>query len=218
MNNQNQNRRFDGFNGSNRRTNAGVNNGNVKNINNQANMRRPSQSMPIPMKNGEGKGKSIVKKYLKEMTTMPEELRNKPKEKIRLHTIKEKVKKPLPIGFIVMVLIFTALFMYTINDFVRINEFTIEIADMKNQLQELEAERKELAVALDAKNDLIAIEKRAKELGMVKKDQVDKEYIENENEDKIELNVPESSENVHSLFTLMNSLKTNFRAIMEYIN
>ncbi|MBE6631606.1 MAG: hypothetical protein E7623_02770 [Ruminococcaceae bacterium] len=162
--------------------------------------------------------KSKISKYMTVFTTTPEDISNKPKEKIRFHTVRNKEKKPLPISFIAMALVFTAFFMVILIDFVKINEFTIEIAEMRAAVEDLEEEKKELSLAIESKNDLIAIERRAKELGMVKKDQVDKEYIEGENDDKIEMSIPSEENKVNSLFTLLNALGDNFRGIMEYIN
>ena len=126
-----------------------------------------------------------------------------------VHTVKTAAA-PFPITTLLLALVCTALLMFTIYNFVIINEYTVTVSNLKNQVSSLAAEEKELSLALDRKNDLLLIEQIAsEELGMVKLDQVSKKYITLEKEDKIEVADDSDTENINIFGEIMSAMGNN---------
>lgn len=76
--------------------------------------------------------------------------------------------------------------MYMIFNYVKINEHTSAVSDLKKEIATLSAEKDDLTAKLDRKNDLTYIEKVAKEqLGMVKIDEIIKKYVTMDPDDVI---------------------------------
>jgi len=100
----------------------------------------------------------------------------------------------------------------------QINEFTQDISALQNELSELQKQEQDLRKDVEFKNDLRVVENIAvNELGMVKADQVNKQYVVIGNEDKIEVVEPETTED-SLVNTVMSSIAQNFRELVEYIN
>ncbi len=101
-------------------------------------------------------------------------LRTEPK----VRTISDTRKTAFPFSIVFLSLICTVLFMYMIFNYVQINEYTSSVSDLKNDIATLSVEKDDLTAKLDKKNDLVYIEKIAREeLGMVKIDEITKKYI-----------------------------------------
>ncbi len=152
---------------------------------------------------------SMMKAFIKPMLAV---------EQDRVRTVKAKTRKPFPLGAVVMVTICTLLLMFLVISYVQINEYTIEVASLRGELADLVDERKELTLALEEKNDMVAIEAYATEnLGMVKSDQLTKKHISLEQEDKIEVVETEPSQDVTVVTGVMSAIADNFTGLWEYI-
>ena len=99
---------------------------------------------------------------------------------------------------------------FIVNEYVLINEYSSDIADMKNTLDELSAEREYYASQIEKKNNMIDIEKYASgELGMMSGGEVEKEYIIIEGEDTIEVYEPASDAKDSLASIVMSALGEN---------
>lgn len=140
------------------------------------------------------------------------------KELPKVRTIKAKKTVPFPTSVVFVSVICTVLFMFMMLTMAQINEFTQDISALQTKLSDLQSQEEELKLNVELKNDLRVIEDAAvNELGMVKADEVVKQYLVIGNEDKIEVVEPETTEN-SLVNTVMSSIGENFRALMEYIN
>ena len=127
-------------------------------------------------------------------------------------TKKSRVKEPMPLGTIVFSILCTVLVMFMMINFVKINEYTRDIADMQNQITKLERTEQELTEDLEKKNDLTGLDLEA--LGLVKEDDLKKVEILSEKDETAEhFEVEEQDDGV--MATVMNALYRNFR---EYRN
>ena len=135
----------------------------------------------------------------------------------RVTTVKTKNARPFPVGAVVIVTICTLLLMFTVLSYVQINEYTIEVASLKGELSELVETRKELELSLEEKNDMVMIEKKASELGLVKSDQLDKKHISLDQEDKIEVVETDPGEDMTVVSSVMSAIASNFQGLWEYI-
>ena len=118
-----------------------------------------------------------------------------------------------------MVTICTLLLMFLVVSYVQINEYTIEVASLRGELSDLVGQRKELALALEEKNDMVKIEQYAIDnLGMVKADQLDKKYITLDQKDKIEVVETAPAEDVTVVSGVMSAVGENFRGLWEYLD
>ncbi|MBP3334234.1 MAG: hypothetical protein J6M35_09345, partial [Clostridia bacterium] len=92
--------------------------------------------------------------------------------------ILEKKKKSFPLKTVAVLALVFVLSVFIVNEYVLINEYSSDIAAMKNTLDELSAEREYYASQIEKKNNMIDIEKYASgELGMMSGGEVEKEYI-----------------------------------------
>ncbi len=135
----------------------------------------------------------------------------------RVKTVRAEKKKPFPVSALFMSLVCTVLFMFMIVSYVQINEYTLEVSNLRTDLADMVAEDKELTAALEKKNDMLTIEEMAAELGMVKADQLTKKHITLTNEDKIEVVEPEPTEDETVVTTVMSGLWENFAGLREYL-
>lgn len=93
-----------------------------------------------------------------------------------------------PVSLVLMAVCATVLIMAIITTGVQINEITAQNSSLKSQYSQLEELRDELSRQLEVRDDLRVVERMAKEeLGMVKRDQVDRYYLTVHKEDKIEI-------------------------------
>ncbi len=122
-------------------------------------------------------------------------------EKIRkksittLHTIVIQKSYAFPLSIVLIAVTVTALILAVITASVRINEITTENSELSNKYASLLSEENDLRTELETRDDLRVVEEMAKdELGMVKKDQVQKYYLTINKQDKIELVDEEVSE------------------------
>ena len=140
------------------------------------------------------------------------------KELPKVRTIKAKKTVPFPTSVVFVSVICTVLFMFMMLTMAQINEFTQDISALQGRLSELQKQEEDLRLDVEFKNDLRVIESAAvNELGMVKSDEVKKQYVIIGNEDKIEVIEPETTED-SLINTVMSSIGENFRQLVEYIN
>lgn len=140
------------------------------------------------------------------------------KELPKVRTIKAKKTVPFPTSVVFVSVICTVLFMFMMLTMAQINEFTQDISTLQGRLSELQKQEEDLRLDVEFKNDLRVIESAAvNELGMVKADEVKKQYVIIGNEDKIEVIEPETTED-SLINTVMSSIGENFRQLVEYIN
>lgn len=136
----------------------------------------------------------------------------------KVRTVESKEKKPFPLGAVVIVTICTVLLMVTVLSYVHINEYTVEVADLKAELTSLEKDKKELTLELEKKNDMLEIERYAQEnLGMVKSDQLTKKHITLQSEDKIEVVGEEPEKTTEQESGIMSAIVNNVRGLLEYL-
>ncbi len=136
----------------------------------------------------------------------------------KVRTIKAKRNVPFPTSVVFVSVICTVLFMFMMLTMAQINEFTQDISALQKELSELVKQEEELKLNVELKNDLRVIEDTAvNELGMVKSDEVSKQYVIIGTEDKIEVVEPETTDN-SLINTVMSSIGENFRELLEYIN
>lgn len=105
-----------------------------------------------------------------------------------LHTIVIQKSYAFPLSIVLIAVAVTALILAVITASVRINEITTENSELSNRYASLLSEENDLRTELETRDDLRVVEHMAKdELGMVKKDQVQKYYLTINKQDKIEL-------------------------------
>ena len=139
------------------------------------------------------------------------------KNDARVKTIRAEKKKPFPVSALFMSLVCTVLFMFMIVSYVQINEYTLEVSNLRTDLADMISQDKELTTALEKKNDMLTIEEMAAEFGMVKADQLTKKHIALTNEDKIEIVEPEPTEDETVVTTVMSGLWESFAGLREYL-
>ena len=139
------------------------------------------------------------------------------KSDVRVKTLKNEQKKPLPVSALIMAAICTLLLMFMIVSYVQINEYTVAVAELRSDLGALGEQDKELSLELERKNDMLLIEQKAGELGMAKVDQLTKKHISLTQEDKIEVIEPEPTADSTVVTTIMSSIWQNFAGLWEYL-
>lgn len=199
-----------------------TNNGRVpKNTNNKANMRkgqtvaRPSaKKKAVPQKRSTISADGIMRRVVRAIINIMPMLSVK-QEKVA--TVKTKNTRPFPVGAVVIVTICTFLLMFTVLSYVQINEYTIEVASLRGELSDLVETRKELELSLEEKNDMLMIEEKASELGLVKSDQLAKKHISLDQEDKIEVVETDPGEDMTVVSSVMSAIASNFQGLWEYM-
>lgn len=127
-------------------------------------------------------------------------------------TKKSRIREPMPLATIVFSILCTVLVMFMMINFVKINEYTHDIADMQNQLTKMERQEQELMVELEKKNDLTGVDLEA--LGLVKEDSLKTVEIITDKDETAEY-FEVSEEDTGVIATVMNALSRNYR---EYWN
>ncbi len=111
------------------------------------------------------------------------------------HTIVAEKKYTFPLSVVLIAVTFTVMIMAIITTSVEINEISSVTAAMQREYAGLVSTENELRLRLETRDDLRTVEEMAKnELGMVKKDQVERYYLSVRKEDHVELVVEEQEE------------------------
>lgn len=106
----------------------------------------------------------------------------------KVHTVIDTKTKAFPTSTIILAAICTVLMLFMIISYVRINEYTIVVSNLKTEMNELVDEKKTVSAELDRRNNLELIEDIAKnDLGMVKIDEIDKKYVQIDIKDDVQI-------------------------------
>ena len=113
------------------------------------------------------------------------------KNRFVTENILEKKKKNMPFKTIAVLAFVFILSIFVVNEYVLINEYSSNIADMKIAINELTKEKDYYISQIEKKNNMIDLENYASDkLGMMSGGEVEKEYIVIEGEDSIEVYEP----------------------------
>lgn len=132
---------------------------------------------------------------------------------IKTSTKKEKSKRYRlsPYAFICGLLLLS-LFSFKIYSDVQLNELTVEATNLGDELDKLQSEETKLNVSLEKRTDLNQIETRAQlELGLIKIDKSQIEYISLPSEDKVEVEEDTSS-------GIISEALRQFSIILEFLS
>lgn len=197
------------------------NNGTPRNMNNRPAMQkantvaRPNTvKKAVPNKKTTATSDNLLRNLLRVVINIMPMLSVKQE---RVSTVKTKNSRPFPVGAVVIVTICTLLLMFTVFSYVQINEYTIEVASLRGELSTLVETRKDLELSLEEKNDMVMIEEKASELGLVKSDQLSKKHISLDQEDKIEVVETEPGEDMTVVSSVMSAIASNFQGFWEYV-
>lgn len=172
--------------------------------------------------NASGEGAVVLKKRERQPITLRSIGRGivsimSTRTNVRVRTVSNKTKKPLPVSAFVMAIICTLLLMFMIVSYVQINEYTVAVSELRSELGDMIDRDKELSLELEKKNDMLVIEQKAGDLGMVKLDQLTKKHVSLTQDDKIEVVEPEPTYDSTVVTTIMSSIWQNFSGFWEYI-
>jgi hypothetical protein len=184
---------------------------------------RSTASVSLQQRKNEAARRAFVlrKQELARAASIAKRKADREESEQRIRTVKSDIRVPLPTAIIFMSVICTVLFMYIIFNMVQISEQGREINSMKSELNALDVEKKDYEKELEAKNDLRYIEEYAlNELGMVKSDQLSRQYVNIESEDKIEVMSEIGSGTVYQsgLSSLVKSAGIKLSELWEYIS
>ena len=119
----------------------------------------------------------------------------------------EKKKKKLPVRTVAVIACVFALAFLMINQFVLVNEYSKEIADLEKSVDSIGQEIKQCETELVIKNK--DVEKTAKENGMISDKDGQGEYMQIPVSDTIELKQPEQDEHKNLASIVMSALGEN---------
>ncbi|MBQ2766386.1 MAG: septum formation initiator family protein [Clostridia bacterium] len=115
-------------------------------------------------------------------------VKKRTKAVVNIHTLTVEKKYAFPMSIVLIALCFTILVMSIVTTLVQVSDITAENSALKSQYNSLVSQENELRLLLETRDDLRVVEAMAKEeLGMVKKDQVDRYYLTVNKEDRIEI-------------------------------
>ncbi len=115
-------------------------------------------------------------------------VKRRTKTVVDIHTLAVEKKYAFPMSIVLIALCFTILIMSIVTTLVQVSDITAENSALKSQYNSLVSEENELRLLLETRDDLRVVEAMAKEeLGMVKKDQVERYYLTVNKEDRIEI-------------------------------
>ncbi|MBQ8509169.1 MAG: hypothetical protein IJ493_04595 [Clostridia bacterium] len=156
----------------------------------RAEARRRYEAQQLARTRAEAKAKTAAKRRAKVKT----------KSITHLHTIMAEKRYSFPLSIVLLALAFTVLIMSIVTTSAEINEITSKNSSLQREYASLVSNENELRLQLETRDDLRAVETMAtNELGMVKKDEVERYYLTIRREDKIEL-VEEQVQEDSSLF------------------
>lgn len=130
--------------------------------------------------------------------------------KPKVRTVRARTRKRLPMSSVFFMMVCTLLLMFMIINYVQINEYTQEVTALKREMTTLENERTDLELELEKKNDLSLIEARARELGMMGSEDLQKVVVRSQKEDTVE-SYDTEEEDLGILTTLLSALGQNWR-------
>ena len=174
---------------------------------------RKSKSTPQPHARHHAKQSAAAAKTVSRAKHAEEAIKQQAKnaEKLRrksivaIHTIVVEKKYAFPMAVVLIALCFTIIIMAIITTSVQISEITSENSDLQRTYNSMVSEHNELRLRLETRDDLRVVESMAKEdLGMVKKDEVERYYLTVRKEDRIEILEAAEEEHIDILGSVMN--------------
>lgn len=136
-----------------------------------------------------------------------------------VRTVTGTDKRVFPLSTILCIALCFGLFMYVILDYVRINECSVRLDQIQQQITEAGKLEQELSLEYEKRNDLNEIARLAEEeLGMVKLDEIKKVHLNTQNEDRIELTEAAKKDTTEvSLFSeMMSAIRQIYSRLNEY--
>ncbi len=125
---------------------------------------------------------------------------------------KKKKRKVVSAYTVIFALLIAALLGIKVYSDAQLNELTLEASSLKSELSELENQKKVLNISLEKRTDLTTIELRAQtELGLIKIDKNQIEYISIPCEDKVEYIEEESS-------SIFDEALRQFSILLEFLS
>ena len=125
-------------------------------------------------------------------------------------------KTSLPLGMIMMVVVFGMVLAFVVHSSVRINEANSELTDLQRSVALQNAELRAIELELETKNDLRVIEDIAiNQLGMTKKENIDREYISLNDEDSVVLEEDDATQEGGG-GSLLSAFATDLKKLAEY--
>lgn len=123
-------------------------------------------------------------------------------------------------GIIIAIVLCAVVVMMIIFSFAQISEFKREISQLEAKKGELNEQIQQLALDIDLKNDIRAIEQTAtEEIGMVKSNQVQSKYITvGDGERVVVIGDDEKNEDYGVFSTLMSAVSSNWDKLLDYID
>ena len=137
----------------------------------------------------------------------------------RTHTINTGKKTAFPIGIVFGVIIITLLFMTLVSNYVAINEYTKEVAELSDSLEDLKNEEKRLNNDLSSKiNKISAKDDAYNERGLVGASEIEKKYVQISEDEKIEVYEVEEDGTLgaitSAMFALFGNLVDNWNTLV----
>ncbi len=150
---------------------------------------------------------AIVKIGGRRIETKTLEVKQKPKTYTK--------KSPFPLSAIFMTLILGMVLAFVVHSSVRINEANSALSDLQAGIALQNAELRALELEIETKNDLRVIEDIAvNQLGMTKKDNINKEYISLSEEDSVVFESAPVQEEGNG--NLLSAFSDRFEKLAEY--
>lgn len=129
-----------------------------------------------------------VKTNTKAVSKTEKSARVKTKVEYLTTEVDKSQRRAFPLSIVLTAACATVLILSIITTGVQINDITAVNSDLRTKYNELVKQSDELSLLLETRDDLRVVEAMAKEeLGMVKRDQVDRYYLTVHKEDKIEI-------------------------------
>lgn len=137
----------------------------------------------------QNKMNAVVKKQRSSVVGMkkrsPKKMRAVRKPKII--TIRKKEKIPFPISTVFTSIIITALFLFMMMNYAELDRNIGELAECEAKIAQLEKIKTDLSVKLDKKDNLLYIEDKVEEFGMIKKEKLPSIVVDMQPKDKSEM-------------------------------
>ena len=125
-------------------------------------------------------------------------------------------KTSFPLGAIMMPLIFGMVLAFVVHSSVRINEANSALSDLQAGIALQNSELRSLELQLETKNDLRSIEEIATtQLGMIKKENIDTEYMTINDEDSVVIE-EDAEEQMDGGAGLLSAFKDRMDQLAEY--
>ncbi len=164
------------------------------------------------------KSKKKKKAYAASETIKRQKVRIKKSEPVKnkVITVKDKNKKPFPVGLALGIVLITVVFIYVINLYIKIDNYNEDLAAINNGIAQTKEYQTILEVKYKRMYDLNEIEKIAtEEYGMVSADSLTRDYVTLTGEDIIEM--VQSNENTGAIGLLMSGFGETLYKIAEYM-